>query len=112
MISAVSHFLRSVRDHFLLFEERNNESLKKIKKTGIQVFGPIIGAAGTTATGLGIWVTVSGEITDSLWKDIAVAVILGGIIVFSLYMLLGAYFLWEYLRYDFDQPFNPMYYKN
>lgn len=108
MIWAIREILASLKDLWLTAEKRHQSIFRTGKHTGIEFLGPfftILLVLANLATGL-----------FTVYKRDVILIILAvagtAIILFATFLALGGYLLWEFLRYDFASPINPLYHSN
>lgn len=108
MIWGIRRGLLTVRDVWLSIERNHHEILRTAKRTSISYLGRfatlMISLSGIAGTFAALYRR------DALPIIFVVAAL--GVFIFATFVLIGAYFVWEFFRYDLSSPANPLYYNN
>ncbi len=107
MISTIKIFLDWSIKLLIDIEETNQSVVKLFKQNAISILGPLINATLLMAAPLALAADV-----NLVSIAYSIAIIISGSLFFSAILLIGAWWTWEFLRYDLRSKLNPLYYRN
>jgi uncharacterized membrane protein YdbT with pleckstrin-like domain len=106
MIWAIKSILHNIVGIFLYIERTYQDIVRTGKNSAISILGPI----STVILVLATPITISDTLKIPV-MPVVVLVVGAGLILLVLLLLIGAWRLWEFFRYDIDSRANPLFYK-